>query len=131
MWTKEQTKLAMAADMVKEVIKIIGSQRNVCLFRDSWYPKAEITEPPQQYDNLALICNIRHDTALYDLPPAKTGKKPVHAIVTKTKNETQRLFICTKFPDELNFDFTSSGLGKASLFAKADIIFLPLTVYCL
>ena len=169
MWTKEQTKLAMAADMVKEIMEIIGTERNVCLCCDSWYPKAEITELPQQYENLALICNVRHDTALYDLPPAKTGKKgrprvrgkqlsfedftfsvvdgtdysvgsrqvitnlfgkkPVHAIVTKTKNGTQRLFICTKCPDELNFDFTSSELGKASLFAKADVRFLPLTVY--
>ena len=169
MWTKEKTKLAMAADMVKEVMDIIGSERNVCLCCDSWYPKAEITELPQQYDNLALICNVRYDTALYDLPPAKTGKKgrpkvrgkklsfddfefssvdntdysvgsrqvitnlfgkkPVHAIVTKTKNGTQRLFICTKSPDELNFDFTSPELGKASLFAKAGVQFLPLTVY--
>ena len=169
MWTKEKTKLAMAADMVKEVMEIIGSDRNVCLCCDSWYPKAEITELPQQYDNLALICNVRYDTALYDLPPAKTGKKgrpkvrgkklsfddfqfltvdntdysvgsrqvitnlfgkkPVHAIVTKTKNGTQRLFICTKSPDTLNFDFTASELGKASLFAKSDIQFLPLTVY--
>ena len=169
MWTKEKTKLAMAADMVKEVMEIIGSDRNVCLCCDSWYPKAEITELPQQYDNLALICNVRYDTALYDLPPAKTGKKGrprvrgkqlsfndfefspvdgtdysvgsrqvitnlfgkkhVHAIVTKTKNGTQRLFICTKSPDELNFDFTAPELGKASLFAKADVQFLPLTVY--
>ena len=148
MWTKEETKLAMAADMVKEVMEIIGSKRNVCLCCDSWYPKAEITELPQQYDNLDLICNVRHDTVLYDLPPAKTGKKgrpkvkgrklsfddftfstvdgtgyavgsrqvitnlfgkkPVHAIITKTSNGSQKLFICT---------------------AKADIDFLPLTIY--
>ena len=169
MWTKEKTKLAMAADMVKEVMDMIGSQRNVCLCCDSWYPKAEITELPQQYDNLALICNVRYDTALYDLPPAKTGKKgrpkvkgkklsfedfefstvdgtdysvgsrqvitnlfgkkTVHAIVTKTKNGSHRLFICTKDPHQLNFDLDSSELGKASLFAKNDVQFLPLTVY--
>ena len=35
---------------------------------------------------------------------------PVHAIVNKTKNGTQRLFICTKSPDEPNFDFTASEL---------------------
>ena len=144
----------MAADMVKEV---------------SWYPKAEIAELPQKYKNLAMICNIRHDTALYGLPPAQTGKKgrpkvrgrklsfddfefspvdgtdysvgcrqvmtkllgniPVYAIVTKTKNGSQRLFISTKSPHQLNFDFNSSELGKASLFAKADIHFLPLTIY--
>ena len=131
MWTKEQTKLAMAADMVKEIMEIIGTERNVCL---------------------------RHDTALYDLPPAKTGKKgrprvrgkqlsfedftfspvdgtdyavsscqvitnlfgkkPVHAIVTKTKNGTQRLFICTKCPDELNFDHLFR-VGQSFSFCKS------------
>ena len=54
---------------------------------------------------------------------------PVYAIVTKTKNGSQRLFISTKSPHQLNFDFNSSALGKASLFAKADIDFLPLTIY--
>ena len=171
MWTKEQSKLAMAADMVREVMEIIGSERNVCLCCDSWYPKAEITELPQQYENLALICNVRHDTVLYALPPAKTGKKgrpkvkgkklsfddftfspvegtdysvghrqvitnlfgkkPVHAIVTKSKNGSQRLFICTKDPHQLNFAFDSSALGKASFFSKAGIDFLPLTIYAM
>lgn len=142
----------MAADMIREVMDIIGHERNVCLCCDSWYPKGEITELPQQYDNLALICNVRHDIALYDLPPAKTGKKgrprvrgqklsfdnfefspvegtdysvgtrqvvtnlfghkPVHAIVTKTQNGSQRLFICTKAPDQLLFAFDSDKLGK-------------------
>ena len=171
MWTKEQTKLAMAADMVKEIMEIIGSERNICLCCDSWYPKAEIRKLPEEYNNLALICNVRHDTALYDLPPAKTGKKgrpkvrgkklsfddfafssvdgmdysvssrqvmtnlfdknSVYAIVTKSKNGSHRLFICTKEPGQLNFAFDSSALGKASLFAKTNIQFLPLTVYAM
>ena len=45
----------MAADMVKEVMEIIGSDRNVCLCCDSWYPKAEITELPQQYEIFRLL----------------------------------------------------------------------------
>ena len=65
----------MAANMVTEVMEVIGNKRNVCLCCDSWYPKAEITQLPKKYDNLALISNVRHDTVLYDLPPAKTGKK--------------------------------------------------------
>ena len=28
-----------------------------------------------QFDNLEMVCNARVDTALYGLPPAKTGKK--------------------------------------------------------
>ena len=171
MWTKEKTKLAMAAEMVQEVMKSVGSDRNVCLCCDSWYPKTEITELPIKYSNLALICNVRYDTALYDLPPAKTGKKGrpkvrgnrlsfdnfeftdvegtdysvgsrqvitnlfghthVYAFVTKTKSGCERLFICTKSPDELNFDVNSADIGKSSLFAKADVDFLPLTIYSL
>ena len=171
MWTKDKTKLAMTSDLVTDVMDVIGTERNVCLLCDSWYPKAEITELPQKYENLAIICNVRHDTALYDLPPEKNGKKgrpkvrgdkltpedfdlslidgteysvgsrpiitrlfgnrPVHAIVTKTKSGSTRLFICTKSPEQLNFDFNSTELGRAALFAKADIQFLPLTVYSL
>ena len=55
------------------------------------------------------------------------GKHPVYSVVTSTKSGSERLFICTKSPDKLHFDF-SSDLGKASLFAKSDISFLPLTV---
>ena len=171
MWTKDKTKLAMTADLVTEVMGIIGSERNVCLLCDSWYPKAEITELPQKYENLTIICNVRHDTALYDLPPEKSGKKgrpkvrgakltledfdfssidgteysvgsrpvitrlfgnrAVHAIVTKTKSGSTRLFICTKSPEQLNFDFNSTELGRVSLFAKTDLQFLPLTIYSL
>ena len=171
MWTKDKTKLAMTADLVTEVMGIIGSERNVCLLCDSWYPKAEITELPQKYENLTIICNVRHDTALYDLPPEKNGKKgrpkvrgdkltledfdfssidgteysvgsrpvitrlfgnrAVHAIVTKTKSGSTRLFICTKSPEQLNFDFNSTELGRISLFAKTDLQFLPLTIYSL
>ena len=57
------------------------------------------------------------------------GHKPVHAIVTKTQNGSQRLFICTKAPDQLLFAFDSDKLGKASAFAKAEVRFLPLTIY--
>ena len=75
MWTKEETKLKMAADLVKLVMKEIGKDRKVILCCDSWYPKAEIVKLPDEFENLNLICNVRSDTALYDLPPARTGKK--------------------------------------------------------
>ena len=75
MWTKEETKLKMAADLVKLAMKEIGEARKVILCCDSWYPKAEIVKLPDEFENLNLICNVRSDTALYDLPPARTGKK--------------------------------------------------------
>ena len=75
MWTPEETKLKMAADLVKLAMKAIGTERNVILCCDSWYPKAEITELPEEFENLDIICNVRSDTALYELPPERTGRK--------------------------------------------------------
>ncbi len=75
MWTKEETKLKMAADLVKLAMQEIGKEKNVILCCDSWYPKAEITELPEEFENLNIICNVRSDTALYELPPERTGKK--------------------------------------------------------
>ena len=75
MWTHEETKLKMAADLVKLAMKAVGTERNVILCCDSWYPKAEITELPEEFENLDIICNVRSDTALYELPPERTGKK--------------------------------------------------------
>lgn len=75
MWTKEKTKLAMAAELVKSAMTVIGSERNVCLCCDSWYPKSEILSLPDEFENLAIICNARRDTVLYELPPEPTHKK--------------------------------------------------------
>jgi hypothetical protein len=75
MWTKEETKLKMAADLVRLAMKAIGTEKKVLLCCDSWYPKAEITQLPEEFENLDIICNVRSDTALYELPPERTGKK--------------------------------------------------------
>lgn len=56
-------------------MKAIGPKRQVILLCDSWYPKAEVAALVEQFENLEMVCNARVDTALYGLPPAKTGKK--------------------------------------------------------
>ncbi|MDE5753807.1 MAG: transposase [Oscillospiraceae bacterium] len=75
MWTKEETKLEMAADLVRLAMQVIGTKKTVILCCDSWYPKAEITELPDEFENLDILCNVRCDTALYELPPKPTGKR--------------------------------------------------------
>ena len=75
MWTREETKLAMAADLVRLAMKVVGTEKPVILCCDSWYPKAEITELPDEFENLDIICNVRCDTALYALPPEHNGKR--------------------------------------------------------
>jgi hypothetical protein len=60
LWDKSKSKLALAAEMVEQAIKVIGMERQVILLCDSWYPKAEITELVERYDNLHLICHNHH-----------------------------------------------------------------------
>lgn len=75
MWTKAKSKLEMAAELVREAMHVIGSAQPVVLCCDSWYPKGEILKLVQEFQNLTLICNVRSDTALYDLPPERTAKR--------------------------------------------------------
>ncbi len=75
LWDKEKSKLALAAELVAQAMKAIGLRRQVILLCDSWYPKAEVAALVEQFENLEMVCNARVDTALYGLPPAKTGKK--------------------------------------------------------
>lgn len=53
----------------------IGSGRQVFLLCDSWYPKGCVAGLVNEYPNLGTICNARIDTAMYDLPPGRTGKR--------------------------------------------------------
>ena len=75
MWTKEQTKLEIAADLVRSVMTCLGTQRRVILCCDSWYPKGCVKQLVDEYANLTIVCNVRSDTALYALPPKPTGKR--------------------------------------------------------
>ena len=75
LWDKEKSKLALAAELVAQAMKAIGSERQVILLCDSWYPKAEVASLVEQFENLEMVCNVRADTVLYGLPPAKTGKR--------------------------------------------------------
>lgn len=75
MWTKVQSKLKMARNLVQSAMSHLGTQRQIILCCDSWYPKGCVKELVSEYENLVMICNVRTDTAIYALPPAHTGKK--------------------------------------------------------
>lgn len=75
LWDKEKSKLETAAEMVRQAMGVIGSSRQVFLLCDSWYPKAEVAGLINEFGNLGIICNARVDTAMYELPPAPTGKR--------------------------------------------------------
>ena len=75
LWTKELSKLELAADMVRSVMAELSSCRQVILLCDSWYPKKPVTGLVEEFENLEMICCARSDTVLYDLPGERTGKR--------------------------------------------------------
>lgn len=75
LWDKKQTKLEIAAGMVRQAMDNIDPDRQVFLLCDSWYPKGCVAGLVDEYNNLDIICNARIDTVMYDLPPEHTGKR--------------------------------------------------------
>ena len=75
LWDKKQTKLEIAAEMVRGAMDNAGPDRQVFLLCDSWYPKGCVAGLVDEYQNLDIICNARIDTVMYDLPPGHTGKR--------------------------------------------------------
>lgn len=73
LWTKERTKLELAGDLIEEVMPLL-KDRQVLLFFDSWYAKSSLIERGLRYPHLAIICNVRSDSAMYELPPLPNGK---------------------------------------------------------
>lgn len=74
LWTKELSKLELAADMVRSVMAALTPCKQVILLCDSWYPKKPVTSLVEEFKNLEMICCARSDTVLYDLPGERTGK---------------------------------------------------------
>lgn len=69
MWHKNETKLELAASMVRQTMPSFSGKRNVILLCDSWYAKKNLTCVADEYPNLDLICNARYDSVIYDLAP--------------------------------------------------------------
>jgi hypothetical protein len=75
MWQKKESKLELAASMVRQVMPEFSSQKNVIILCDSWYTKQNLVSIVEEYPNLDLIGNARADSVIYDLAPAPTGRK--------------------------------------------------------
>lgn len=75
MWKKKESKLELAASMIRQVMPEFIQKRQVIILCDSWYMKKPFTGLVDEYKNLDLIGNVRSDSVLYDLPPAPTGKR--------------------------------------------------------
>lgn len=77
------SKLDIAEDIIKEIMKLLGKDRQVILTCDSWYTRSQLMKLTKQYPNFALMGNVRSDSVCrkYEPPvvdPHKKGRKPVH-----------------------------------------------------
>lgn len=75
LWRKTETKLELAASMVRQVMPELVDRRNVLVLCDSWYAKKKFLCLADEFPNLDMICGARTDSALYDLPPKPTGRR--------------------------------------------------------
>lgn len=75
MWQKKESKLELAASMVRLVMPEFRRKKNVIILCDSWYVKKNLVSIVDEYENLDLIGNARSDSVLYDLAPQPTGKR--------------------------------------------------------
>ncbi len=56
-----------ACQLLDEIIPILEKRQVILLF-ESWYAKRELLAYALRYPNLNVICNARHDTAMFELP---------------------------------------------------------------
>lgn len=105
----------------------IGQERQVLLPCDSWYPKKEVAALVETFQNLELLCSVRSDTVLTNLWKGKV----VYALVTAPKKEKRRLFLCTKDPREISFDWERSADKTTYAYGKDNRLYLPLAWYAL
>ena len=75
MWQKKESKLELAASMVRQVMPELQKKKNVIILCDSWYMKQNLVSIVEEYPNLDLIGNARSDSVIYDLAPQPTGRR--------------------------------------------------------
>lgn len=73
MWQKKESKLKLAASMVRQAMPEFQKKKNVVIFCDSWYARKDLVRIVDEYFNLDVICNARCDSVIYD--PAPTDRK--------------------------------------------------------
>ena len=75
MWKKKESKLELAATMIRKVMPEFQSREHVIILCDSWYTKQNLVCIVNEYPNLDLIGNARIDSVMYDLASAHTGRR--------------------------------------------------------
>ncbi len=64
MWQKKESKLELAASMVRKAMPEFSCKKNVIILCGSWYVKKNLACVVDEYKNLGLIGNVRPDMYL-------------------------------------------------------------------
>ena len=80
MWQKKESKLELAASMVRQVMPEFTNKKNVIILCDSWYAKKNLVSIVDEYENLDLIGNARSDSVIYD-PALNPAMRRISAAV--------------------------------------------------
>ena len=75
MWQKKESKLELAASMIRQVMPEFQEKKQAIILCDSWYTKQNLGSIVDEYQNLDLIGNARIDSVMYDPAPAHTGRR--------------------------------------------------------
>ncbi len=79
MWQKKESKLELAASMVRQVMPALSKMKNVIILCDSWYVKKNLVSIVDEYENLDLIGNARSDSAIlvchHSVPEKRAGQQ--------------------------------------------------------
>lgn len=92
MWQKKESKLELAASMIRQVMPEFQGKEHVAILCDSWYTKQNLVCIIDEYPNLDLIGNARIDSVMYDLAPERTGRRG------RPAKHGKRLSVETDFP---------------------------------
>lgn len=119
MWQKQESKLELAASMVRHAMPQLSQKRNVIILCDSWYVKKGLVSIVDEYENLGLIGNARSDTVMYDLPPMPTGKKG------RPAKRGKRLSLEGDFPlssEKIGDYYTSARRVLTNIFGTREVL---------
>ena len=106
-----KNKLEIGKDLCEIARSIIGNDRTIILLGDSWYPKGAIRDFVLEHRNICGIFNVRKDTAIFDLPQSKTGKRG------RPPKKGKQLFIDTDF-DFIDVPNTDYRIGYKRVVTK-------------
>ena len=96
----------MAGNLIEEVLPLLKG-RQVLLFFDSWYAKSSLMEQFLQYPQLDIVCNIRSDSEMYELPPLPNKQQAGTPEKTRETDSSGRFYVVLR--NGWHADWSSHG----------------------